>query len=496
MNITISNEDRAIRVLATMQEVDEAKSAKQKDVSLKEYDLIKTFASNNPSVDMHSKLGFDTNDIDAAAVKPLLDTVVAMPMGFTSLSSDLTSTKLRDAVNKHTAHIIAGGAVSDETLTNMSATLGGLQKQYEAADERLHNYKTQNYQKGMVNPIEMQENLDAGKKVFKSNHHLMLTKGFDKDGNREVYALEQKMGIQSTFASIDYLSNDLAVMEVHGDFTKAGGVLAVVGDTENKTYEAGKANGIKAQHTTGPSEAIALGLLLDINKKDPDGTNFSIVSVDTRNFEKFANELERINPQSRLSVFTNNRVEPLSMIGNNGKTQQIPSVFDQVKTMVKEARFTNNPRDADIQLMVMRSDDTLVDMYNKTKESVKEAHPNDPAAMYGRLSAVADHIVNDFKDNGNTLTDPINQAYEGRNVAGLYDKDLSETQKAAFASRKEKSINAYGEDAPRKGGFRPELQTIKPDSIDSRQASLLEDNSPTAAPEPKQLTQAPSAPRI
>ena len=503
MNETISNESRAERVLAQILEYSESSAAKKKDLSLFEYDLIKTFSENNPTADMHSKLGFNIDDTDAAPMKALLDKIVAVPLGFKSPSSDLSATKLRDAVNRQTAVIIKGGEVSDDTLTAMSGVLTSVKKQDTELTERLDNYKTSNYEKGMVNIIEMQENLDAGKQVFKQGHHMVLTMGFDKDDKHEIYATERKMGIQGTHASMDYPNNDLNFVEIHGDITKAQGILLVVGDTENKEYAKGKATGVKEVHSVDIAQGIALAAMLGIKQKDPQGANAAIISTDVRNLDKFLSKLEKINPHASLSVYTNNRVNSLSMIGNDGKTQAIPSVFEHVENLIKEERFSNNPKNKEIQLLVSRSDDSLVDMYAKTKTLVQAAHPNDPSALYARLNKVVDFIVDDFRENGKTLTDTVKDAYLGRNVAGKYDKDLSVTEKAAFESRRETSINAYGDDAPKKGPFRPELQTMKADAIDSRQASLLEDNSPATGnhnkpdnPQPKQLPNSPSGPRI
>ena len=175
MQNTKSNEARAEDILIELNATHKNLGAIRKEVSMIEFGHIKDVIAQNPNIDRDIKVRMDVREEEKDSIAVYLDNVVPTPVGYKSPAAGINATQTQERVRASMAHILAGKPVSDEKLTEMRTSLKDMQDIQAQMVERRDKYNSEEYDKTMVNPAAMQENIDSGKPVFKKSQQLVLS---------------------------------------------------------------------------------------------------------------------------------------------------------------------------------------------------------------------------------------------------------------------------------------------------------------------------------
>lgn len=487
-----SNEERADNILTELSATHKRLGAIRKEVSMIEYGLIKDVLEQNPTIAKDINIRADVREEEKQSLSSYLDSVVPTPAGYKNPAMGVNSNQVQERVRASMAHILAGKSVSDDKLLEMRDSLKDMQSIYSEMETRRDNYNSETYDKTMVNPTAIQENIDGGKTVFKKSQQLVLHATVNsKDNNMQSFAVERNSGNDGQYPSYSFPTNETAFSPVYGNPFTAKAILVVAADLQNKKINEGRQSSVdKSPAVPDNDEAALLAHMINIKGHDTTKQDYAVVVVDTRSLEGFMNKVDQVNPNATLKLYSNTQTEDLESINRKGQKQKIGSTLKQAFEWAK-GHATSPENALDKALIIKNSKDSLADIVAEVKKGAQERYPDDDYQQRTLIQDTYKDIKNKMDDMGAQVVDKFLQAYKGHKNEMDNDlitkKNMTPTEQleqriidASRNSRVSKMEISHNKELERQA---PDAE--KPSGVDPRQQSLIDDNSAPAAQTPR-----------
>lgn len=491
MQNTKSNEARAEDILIELNATHKNLGAIRKEVSMIEFGHIKDVIAQNPNIDRDIKVRMDVREEEKDSIAVYLDNVVPTPVGYKSPAAGINATQTQERVRASMAHILAGKPVSDEKLTEMRTSLKDMQDIQSQMVERRDKYNSEEYDKTMVNPAAMQENIDSGKPVFKKSQQLVLSATVNqKDNNMQPFAVERNAGNDGQYPSYSFPTNETAFSPVYGNPFTAKAILVVAADLQNKKINEGRqGNTDKSPSITDNTEAALLAHMINIKGHDVNKQDYAVVTVDIRSFEGFMNKVDQVNPNATLKVYSDTQTNDIESINRQGVKQKIGSALKQTFDWAK--RHATSPENAlDKALIIKNSESSLTEILEHVKKGAEATHPNDDYQQRTLIQETYKDMKTRMDDFGADVVDKFLKAYKGNKHE--MDNDLITKRNMTAAEQLEqRALDASRNSRTSKMEVthNKEIERQQPDAqkqagIDPRQPSLINEDSAPSAPRP------------
>lgn len=478
MQNTRTNEARAEDVLTELHATHKSLGALRKEVSMIEFGHIKDVIERNPNIDTDIKVKLDIREEEKSSIAGYLDTVVPTPVGYKSPAAGVNATQIQEKVRASMAHILAGKPVSDTKLDEMRTSLKDMQDINTQMQDRLTKYQADDYDKTMVNPIAMQENIDSGNNVFKKTQQLVLSVTVNhKDNDMQTFAVERNAGNDGKYPSYSFPTNETAFSPAYGNPFSAKAILVVAADLQNKRITEGRqGNTDKSPSITDNTEAALLAHMINIKGHDTTKQDYAVAVVDIRSFEGFMNKIDQVNPAATVKVYSDTQTADIESINRQGVKHKIGSVLKQTFDWAK--RHATSPENAlDKALIIKNSEDSLSEIFEHIKKGAETTHPNDDYQQRTLIQESYKDMKTRMDGFGADVVDKFLKAYKGNKHE--MDNDLITKRNMT----PEEQLEQRALDASRNSRMsKMEITHNKEVERNTQQPSLIDDTSTTPTP--------------
>ena len=418
-----TNQEQAKEHLARIAKTTQSITTLREQVSLIEYGLIKDVIKDNPNADMHTKTNSAQSESEQKEINSYLSHVVALPMGYKSIAGGVSVSKTQESIYASTKHLQDGKRVSDGMVEVIAKSEADFLEIADKLTERLDNYGKENYEKGMVNPAEIQANIDAGKPAFKKTSHLILNYGFDPEkGGMRAFAVERTMGIQGEYASHSKPTSNPSFSAVVGNPMTANDVIIVTGDHHNMTADKKSEQPYKVKTITDDFEAATYAHANNINQKNFGNKQTAVVVTDVRSLKNVFEMVKERNPEANTSIYTDSQGSDLHFTTKFGEKATIPSAATHAVHLIKdEIRSEESAKKH--RIMIKTSEASLSDQLESLRDFAKESAPDSEYQQTQMFNKLQELTLQDFEEKGLEVTSQILAAYKGVNPNNTVDSE-------------------------------------------------------------------------
>lgn len=418
MQNTKTNEDMAKGYLANISSSSKAITRLREQISLIEYGLLKEVISNNPQIDIHTKLDIAQDADEKQEINRYLAHTVPLPMGYRSLAGNISASDLQEKLYASSKYLLEGRSVSDEKLEVIEQSNVDLKQMADSLLDRLDRYTTGEYIKGMVNPDEIQANINEGKPAFKKTSVLVENLGFtagDYDlTSIKSFAVERNVGAQNSYANYNFPNNDPAFSVPHGNPLTAQSILFVAGDLHNKKKQSDDTyNSYKTAYLCDDIDAGTLAHMMNI-KGSSASDKIAVVVVDVRSFDEVMKMVEHKNPTATTKIYTDTQLESLKKTNRFGQVETIKPVISQAIDHIKKYAISDDSS-LDHALMIKSSTAGLPKIVDAFKQATQQTYSDNPHMQARTFSKMKDEYVTEMNTDGKKAMDALLTAFKGTN---------------------------------------------------------------------------------
>ena len=439
-----TNQDQAKEYLANISETAKSISSLREQVSLIEYGLIKNIIKDNPNADMHTKTDNTKSDSEQKEINSYMDHIVALPLGYQSIAGSISAFKTQESIYASTQHLIEGKNVSDKMVGVIGKSNTDLTDVADRLTERLANYANEDYQKGMVNPAEIQANIDAGKPAFKKTSHLILNYGFDpQKGDMKAFAVERTMGIQGEYASHSKPNTKPSFSVATGNPLKADNVIIFTGDLQNLTSDKSSESPYRVKTITDDLEAATYAHASNINQKNFSDSKTAVVISDVRSLKDTFEMIKERNPKAQTVTYTDSQGADLHYTTNFGEKKTIPSAATHAVHIIKD-EIRSEESAQKHRVIIKTSDASLANQLDSLQDFAKQSAPDSEYQQTEMFKTLQRLTLADFDEKGLEVTNQILAAYQGVNP----NNTVNQEDQFNRESRMNHKLNAISNDEP------------------------------------------------